>query len=103
MTELNDKADKIGKDDNFRGMTIFNNVVYYTKGSGGNGVNTVYLVDTTGTACPCGTGLPVAGARLPTSQQMYNLGTLQTTGLPSNMCILAGFLTLIATSTIGVT
>jgi len=35
---------------------------YYTKGSGGNGVNTVYFVDTTGHACPSGTGLPVAGA-----------------------------------------
>ena len=34
VTELGDKADKIGKDDNFRGMTVFHNVVYYTKGSG---------------------------------------------------------------------
>lgn len=102
VTELKDKADKIGKDDNFRGMTVFHNVVYYTKGSGGNGVNTVYFVDTTGTACPNGTGLPVPGAKLPTSQLMYNLGTLQTTGLPSNMCILAGFPTLIAKSTSGV-
>ena len=33
---------------------------------------------------------------------MYNLGTLQTTGLPSNMCILAGFPTEIAKSTTGV-
>ena len=46
---------------NFRGLTIFDNVLYYTKGSGGNGVNTVYFVDTTGTACPNGVGLPVAG------------------------------------------
>ena len=36
-------ADKTGKDDNFRGMTVFNNVLYYTKGSGGNGVDTVLL------------------------------------------------------------
>ncbi len=103
VTELKDKADKIGKDDNFRGMTIFHNVIYYTKGSGGNGVNTVYFVDTTGTACPNGTGLPVAGAKLPTSQLMYNLGTLQTTGLPNNMCILAGFPTQLAKSATGVT
>ena len=36
ITELpaNKKPDKVGKDDNFRGLTIFNNVVYYTKGSG---------------------------------------------------------------------
>src|ERR1700761_2191407 len=91
VTELGDKADKLGKDDNFRGLTIFNNVVYFTKGSGSNGVNTVYFVDTTGTACPKGVGLPVAGAKLPTTPLSYNLSTLQTSGLPSNMCILAGF------------
>ena len=62
---LGDKADKVGKDDNFRGLTIFNNVVYFTKGSGSNGVNTVYFVDTTGTACPKGVGIPAAGATLP--------------------------------------
>ncbi len=86
VTQLGAKADKVGKDDNFRGMTIFNNVLYYTKGSGGNGVNTVYFVDTTGTACPNGVGLPVAGAALPTSAL-----TLQNGSLPNNMCILAGF------------
>jgi len=37
-------ADKTGKDDNFRGTTVFNNTLYVTKGSGGNGVNTVYQV-----------------------------------------------------------
>ena len=96
ITELGNKADKIGKDDNFRGMTVYNNVVYFTKGSGSNGVNTVYFVDTTGTACPSGTGLPSASAKLPTAALMYNLGTLQTTGLPSNMCVLAGFPTQLA-------
>ncbi len=60
-------TDKVGKDDNFRGETLYNNVLYVTKGSGGNGVNTVYFIDTTGTACPHGTGLPVAGAALPIS------------------------------------
>ena len=54
VTQLGDKADKVGKDDNFRGLTIYNNVLYYTKGSGGNGVDTVYFVDTTGKACPNG-------------------------------------------------
>jgi hypothetical protein len=91
VTALGDKADKIGKDDNFRGIAVFNNVVYYTKGSGGNGVNTVYFVDTTGTACPNGVGVPVAGAALPTSALAYNTSTLQTSGLPTNMCVLAGF------------
>ena len=91
VTLLGDTADKIGKDDNFRGMTVFNNVLYYTKGSGGNGVNTVYFVDTTGTACPKGVGLPAPGAQLPTAPLSYDPATLTTTGLPSNMCILAGF------------
>ena len=91
VTELGDKADKVGKDDNFRGMTIYNNVLYFTKGSGSNGVNTVFFVDTTGTACPKGVGLPVAGAKLPTAPLTYSMSTLQSNGLPSNMCILAGF------------
>ncbi|MFC5864086.1 hypothetical protein ACFPT7_17400 [Acidicapsa dinghuensis] len=101
VTQLSDKKDKIGKDDNFRGMTIFNNVLYYTKGSGSNGVNTVYFVDTTGTACPKGTGVPVAGAALPTSSIVYDPSTVTTDGLSSNMCILNGFPTLLAKSTTG--
>ena len=92
VTELGDKADKIGKDDNFRGMALYNDVVYFTKGSGGNGVNTVYFIDTTGTACPStGVGLPVPGAALPTASIPYVLATVATTGLTSNMCILQGF------------
>lgn len=91
VTEIGAKADKLGKDDNFRGLTIFHDVLYYTKGSGGNGVNTVYFVDTTGKACPNGVGLPAAGAKLPTTSIGYDPATLQTTGLASNMCILAGF------------
>jgi hypothetical protein len=96
VTLLGDKADKIGKDDNFRGLTIFNDVVYFTKDSGSNGVDTVYFVDTTSTACPKGVGLPAAGAPLPIAPLTYNADTLQTTGLPSNMCILAGFPTVLA-------
>jgi hypothetical protein len=42
------KADKPGKDNNFRGLTIFNNTLYVTKGSGGNGINTVYQVGNAG-------------------------------------------------------
>jgi hypothetical protein len=40
--------DKAGKDDNFRGVTIFNNTLYVTKGSGSNGINTVYQVGNAG-------------------------------------------------------
>jgi hypothetical protein len=47
-------ADKPGKDDNYRGITIFNNTLYVTKGSGGNGINTVYQVGESGTL-PTGT------------------------------------------------
>jgi len=93
VTQLGDKADKVGKDDNFRGIAVFNNVVYFTKGSGGNGVNTVYFVDTTGTACPKGTGVPSASATLPTAPLSYT-SPLPSTGLPSNMCVLSGFPTL---------
>jgi hypothetical protein len=96
VTQLGDKADKVGKDDNFRGLTIFNNVVYFTKGSGSNGVNTVYFVDTTGTACPKGVGIPAVGAQLPISPLAYDPTKLQTTGLPNDMCILAGFPTALA-------
>ena len=89
LPNISPTTDKVGKDDNFRGETLYNNVLYVTKGSGGNGTNTVYFVDTTGTACPQGTGLPVAGAPLPTTNlaPTYNA----TTGLANNMCILAGF------------
>jgi hypothetical protein len=100
VTQLGDKADKVGKDTNFRGLTVFDNVVYYTKGSGGNGVNTVYFIDTTGQACPNGVGLPEPGAQLPTSPIAYDPAVLQTEGVvPYNMCILKGFPTTLAKST----
>ena len=68
-------------------------MLYYTKGSGSNGVDTIYFLDTTGTACPDGVGLPVAGAPLPTSGIE---ATLSATGLASNMCVLKGFPTALA-------
>ncbi len=72
--------DKAGKDTNFRGLTVYNNVVYYTKGSGSNGINTVYFVDTSGTACKgTGVGLPTPGAALPSP------------GVTYPMCVLSGF------------
>jgi len=102
ITQLGQPHDKIGKDDNFRGLRIFDNVLYYTKGSGSNGVNTVYFVDTTGTVCTDanGVGLPVASPTLPTSPLNYNPGVLQTMGLdPNNMCVLNGFPTELKSST----
>ena len=41
--------DKPGKDTNFRGVTIFDNTLFISKGSGSNGINTVYQVGTAGT------------------------------------------------------
>jgi hypothetical protein len=90
VTLLGDKADKVGKDDNFRGLTIFNNVVYLTKGSGSNGVDTVYFIDTTGTACSKGVGIPAVGATLPIAPLNLS-GVNPQNGLPNNMCILTGF------------
>ena len=99
-------ADKVGKDTNFRGLTTFGQVVYVSKGSGGNGINTVYFVDTTGQACPStsatpGIGLPQSGVSLPTEPPAFtnagNAASLQTNGLvPQNMCVLAGFPTTLA-------
>ncbi|MCL2555172.1 MAG: hypothetical protein FWE75_23890 [Actinomycetia bacterium] len=82
------KADKLGKDTNFAGVALYDGVLYYTKGSGSNGVDTVYFVDTTGTACPNGVGTPAPGAPLPTEADTYDAAT----GRPDdNMCILSGF------------
>ncbi len=97
ITELGFPADKSSKDNNFRALTIHDDVVYYTKGSGGNGINTVYFVDTTGKACPKGVGLPEPGARLPTSPPTFTVSNGGPT--PNNMCILSGFSTNLATST----
>jgi hypothetical protein len=105
-------ADKSAKDDNFRGLTVAGNVVYMTKGSGGNGIDTVYFLDTTGTACPTtpddgGVGIPAPGASLPavtgftsptfsTSDSALGL-TKKNPGLtPTNMCVLNGFPTELA-------
>jgi hypothetical protein len=102
VTQLGDLEDKIGKDDNFRGLTVFNNVVYFTKGSGGNGVNTVYWVDPTLSICndSNGVGLPPANATLPAAPLNYNPDLLQQKGLdPNNMCVLKGFPTKLKSKT----
>lgn len=93
VTQLGDMQDKIGKDDNFRGLTIFNNVVYYTKGSGSNGVNSVFWVDPTLQICNDnnGVGIPPTNATLPTAPLDYDPSLLQSKGLdPNNMCVLKG-------------
>ncbi|MGY3581556.1 hypothetical protein ACVIGB_000372 [Bradyrhizobium sp. USDA 4341] len=75
-----------------------------TKGSGGNGINTVYFIDNSGfdakgkpLACPNGVGLPSATATLPIAPIAYNAANLQTLGVaPYNMCVLKGFPTNLA-------
>ena len=67
------QTDKPGKDNNFRGIAIFNNTLYVTKGSGGNGIDTVYQVGNAGTLPTAATaasapitvlpGLPTASAK----------------------------------------
>jgi hypothetical protein len=126
ITEAGNAADKSTKDDNFRGLTAFNNVIYLSKGSGGNGINTVYFVDTTGNACAAegdkpassgsaaaASGVPDPSATLP-SASSYTApawsnsdANLQLTsanpGLtPTNMCVLRGFPTGLASASSGV-
>jgi hypothetical protein len=93
ITELGYKADKPSKDNNYRGVAIEDKVLYFTKGSGGKGIKSVYFVDTTGKACPDGTGLPQPGAKLPTSGIEYDaedLAAKKEELAPTNMCILKG-------------
>ena len=40
----NGALDKAGKDNNYRGITEFGGALYFTKGSGSNGMDTVYTV-----------------------------------------------------------
>jgi hypothetical protein len=48
ITQQGYAADKTAKDNNFRGETIFNNTLYVSKGSGSNGIDTVYQVGSYG-------------------------------------------------------
>jgi hypothetical protein len=56
---------KIVKDNNFRGETVFNSTLYVSKGSGSNGVDTIYQVGATGAlahgaALPTGPSTPIS-------------------------------------------
>ncbi len=48
QSPVNATDDKTGKDDNFRGIRNYNNTLYVTKGSGGNGFDAVYQVNPNG-------------------------------------------------------
>jgi len=45
-------GDKAGKDSNFRGLTSFDGSLFFTKGSGSNGIDTVYTVSNPNGALP---------------------------------------------------
>ena len=108
VTELGDSADKAGKDNNYRGLTIYDGVVYLTKGSGSNGVDTVYFVDPNGSATAAdGQGLPSTTETLPsasswtaptysTSNPALGLTTKNPGLTPTDAYILKGFPTAIA-------
>jgi hypothetical protein len=63
ISQIGQANDKTGKDDNFRGLTVFNDTLYVTKGSGSNGVNTVYQVGPAG-ALARGAGIDPATTQI---------------------------------------
>jgi hypothetical protein len=64
-------GDKAGKDNNFRGLTYFNGSLYFTKGSGSNGIDTVYTVSD-------------PGGKLPTSATASNAAISILPGFPTD-------------------
>ena len=74
-------TDKPGKDTNFRGMTIFKNSLYITKGSGGNGINTVYQVGGTG-VLPTGTAAQLASVPITILPGFPNTAASTSTAFP---------------------
>jgi hypothetical protein len=77
-------GDKPGKDTNFRGLTIFDNTVYISKGSGGNGINSVYQVGTAGTL-PVGSATDLAAVPLTILPGFPNTPASTSTAFPFGM------------------
>jgi len=74
-------TDKPGKDTNFRGLTIFNNTVYISKGSGSNGINTVYQVGAPG-VLPTGSAADLAVAPITILPGFPNAAASTSTAFP---------------------
>ena len=74
-------TDKPGKDTNFRGLTIFNNTLYVSKGSGSNGFNTVYQAGTAGTL-PTGSAADLATVPLTVLPGFPNTAASTSTAFP---------------------
>lgn len=77
-------SDKPGKDTNFRGLTIFDNTVYISKGSGSNGINTVYQVGTPG-VLPTGSATELATVPLNILPGFPNTNASVNTAFPFGM------------------
>jgi hypothetical protein len=80
--------DKPGKDDNFRGITEFNGALYFTKGSGSNGVQTVYTVvnapQSPAGFVPAPNSGPAAGNVLPTVANAGQQAVVILNGFPTD-------------------
>jgi hypothetical protein len=80
--------DKPGKDDNFRGITEFNGALYFTKGSGSNGVQTVYTVvnapQSPAGFVPAPNSGPAAGNVLPTVANAGQQAIVILNGFPTD-------------------
>jgi hypothetical protein len=76
--------DKPGKDTNFRGLTIFDNTLYVSKGSGGNGINTVYQAGAPG-QLPTGDAADLAGINLNILNGFPNTTNSVNTNFPFGM------------------
>ncbi len=74
-------TDKPGKDTNFRGLTIFNSTLYVSKGSGGNGINTVYQAGSAGTL-PTGSATSLAAVPLTILPGFPNTAASTSTAFP---------------------
>ena len=77
-------GDKPGKDTNFRGLTIFDNTLYVSKGSGGNGINTVYQVGSVGTL-PTGSAADLATVPIAILNGFPNTAASTNTAFPFGM------------------
>jgi hypothetical protein len=80
--------DKPGKDDNFRGITEFNGALYFTKGSGSNGVQTVYTIvnapQSPAGFVPAPNSGPAAGNVLPTVANAGQQAIVILNGFPTD-------------------
>jgi len=74
------KPDKPGKDDNFRGITEFGGALYFTKGSGSNGMQTVYTVPTLPTVANAGAQTITVVPGFPTDSAKATLADKTTGG-----------------------